>query len=107
RPVTVLDPVGFAEHLDVAAKRNGGEAPARPMLVVPAEQLGPEADGKRLDSNARPPRHVVVAHFVDEDENRQNHQKWKNVIPERRQELHYINHTALFWLDECIPDRLQ
>src|SRR5690606_20721689 len=86
--------LGLAEHLDVAAERNRREAPACAVLVSPAEQLGTEADREGFDAHTGALRHVIVTHLVDEDQNRQDDEKWKYVVPERIQELHGINHQA-------------
>ena len=74
--------VSVAEHLDVAAERDGAEPPPGSPPVVPAEQFGAEADGKDLDPHAVAPGDGVVPHFVDEDEQREQDQKWQDVVPE-------------------------
>src|SRR6185437_16272378 len=67
--------VAVAEHLDVAAQRNGAELPPRPGAVVPAEQLGSKADRKNLDPDPVASGNHVVPQLVHKHENRQDHEE--------------------------------
>jgi len=72
--------VGFAEHLDVTAKRNGADFPAGVVLIGPTEDFRTEADGKHLDPHSAAARDPVVAPFVDEHQDRQHDQENHDVI---------------------------
>ena len=67
--------VHVADELDVAAERDGAELPARAVAVVEAEEFRAEADRERLDADAAPAADEVVAHLVDEDDDRQHEQE--------------------------------
>ncbi len=87
-PVRLVIDLPLAEHLDVAAKRNGAELPARARPVVPAEEFRTEADGEDLDPDTATPRDVVVTEFVHEHEDGQDEQEWDNVIPQPAKQIH-------------------
>src|SRR6202030_1404615 len=72
--------VAVAEHLDVAAQRDGAEFPARPGAIPPAEQLRAEADRKDLDPYPVPPRDPVMTKLVHEDQHGQDDEKRDDVI---------------------------
>src|SRR5438309_2328416 len=67
RRAASLERILLADHLDVAAHRNGGQT-IFGFRPAPAGQDGTEADGKALDPDARPARDEEVAKFVDEDQ---------------------------------------
>src|SRR3546814_494408 len=80
--------VGVAEHLHVAAERNQAELPAGAGLVVPAEELRPEADGEHLDPHTVPAGHQVVAQLVDKHQGREHGQEREPVAVESSREIH-------------------
>ena len=67
--------IGIAEHLDVAAERDGAELPARAGAIVPAEELRAEADREDLDAHAVAARDQIVAELVNEDQDGQDDQE--------------------------------
>ena len=64
--------IGVAKHLDVPAKRDRAEFPARPGLVPPPEQLRAKADRENFDPDSIPARNQVVPEFVNKHEHGEN-----------------------------------
>src|SRR6185312_11014858 len=75
----------------VSAERNHRDFPAGAMPVVEADQFGAETQREGLDGDAVPARHEVVAHFVDEDDNGQNHDEGGNGVEDRQAEEGQFN----------------
>src|SRR6185312_7276175 len=73
--------VGIAEHFDIAAERHRAHLPARAGAIIPAEELGAEADREGLDPDAVTPRDQVMPEFVHEHEHGQ-HQQESNEVAE-------------------------
>ena len=82
--VMVRDARGIlvAEEFHVAAKRNGGDLPARAVAVVEAGELGAKADRKYQHPDAAPARHQEMAKLVKEHDDRQNEQKRHHIADE-------------------------
>ncbi len=64
-----------AEELDVAAKRNGGQLPARAVLVVEADDLRAEAEREDQHLDAAPARHQEMAEFVEKHDDGEHEQE--------------------------------
>ena len=73
--VRLADGIHVADELDVAAERDRAQLPARAAPVVEADQFRAEADRERLDADAAPAADQIVAHLVDEDDDRQHEQE--------------------------------
>src|SRR5262249_26237193 len=71
--------VVVTKHLDIAAKRDRAEFPARSSTIPPAEQLRAKADREHLDTHSVPARNQVMPSLVNKDEDGQDHQKRDNV----------------------------
>ena len=72
--------VGVAVELHVAAERQGAQFPARPVPIVEAEQLRPEADREHLHANPVDPGHQVVAELVDEHDGRDHREEGPDIV---------------------------
>ena len=67
--------VGVVEEFDVAAERDGRDAPARAVPVVEAPELAAESDGEGRDGHAAPAGHEEVAELVEEHHHAQHEQE--------------------------------
>src|SRR5260221_170126 len=82
---------GVAIHLAVAAKRYRAQLPARPGAVVPAKDLGAEADREDLDAHAIAARDQVMPELVHEDQHGEDDKKWDDVAQSAGKDAHEFN----------------
>ncbi len=67
--------IGIVEKLDVAAERDGGNAPVGAVAVVEAPQLAAESDGEGGDGHAAPAGDEEVAEFMEEHHHAEHEQE--------------------------------
>ena len=74
-------------EFDIAAERNGRDAPARAKTVDSGPKLRPEADREGVDSHAAPAADDEMAELVDEHDQRQDEHEGNEVDGEGRQKV--------------------
>jgi hypothetical protein len=67
------------DEFHVAAERDPGEPPARPVPVVEADDLRPETDRECLDRHAAPAGHKKMAELVEEHHDGEHEQEGKQI----------------------------
>ncbi len=75
--------VDVAMKLDVAAERDGGEAPSGPLAVDEACHLGTEAQGEHVDLNPAPSPDQKVTEFVEEHHDGEHEQEGHEIAEHR------------------------
>src|SRR5690606_34385266 len=83
--------VRIAVEFHVAAERNPGEAPARPLAVRVGGDLGTEADREGVDLHAAPAADQEVPEFVEENHDRENEDEGRQIAeqaPDILKKLH-------------------
>ena len=78
--------IQIAVKLDVAAQRNHGKAPARPVPVIEAGKFLAEAEREDVDLYAAPAADQEVAHLVEKHHDSQ-HEEERHHIAEQRIEV--------------------
>src|SRR6185437_11902529 len=66
RPLPCARCILVVDEFHIAAERDPGEPPARPVPVVEADDLRPETDRECLDRHAAPAGHKKMAELVEE-----------------------------------------
>ena len=73
--------------LDVSAKRQCANPPARAAGIHSGEQLRAEAERERVDFDAAPSADQIMPEFVDRDDQAQDHDERDDVPSEPGQEV--------------------
>ena len=66
RPLPCARCILVVDEFHIAAERDPGQPPARPVPVVEADDLRPETDRECLDRHAAPAGHEKMAELVEE-----------------------------------------